>query len=47
MESDKAWIHKPESAIGDSTKSVVIVMGVLFLAALVGAILYIKYHNGA
>ena len=42
MESDKAWVHKPDSAISQSTKSVLTVLGALFLLAMVVGIFILK-----
>ena len=42
MDSDKTWVHKPDSALNKSTKSVLAIMVGIIAVLIIGALLFLK-----
>ena len=46
MESDKKWVHKPESAYSSSTNFVLAVLMVVLGVVILGGVLFLKGKIG-
>ncbi len=42
IQSEGKWVHRPESAFSDKTKSMMTVLGVIFVIGVIIAVFYMK-----